>query len=239
MVTSAFTQKKFIPQFGVGFHAGKNYTNMDFDPNIRPQSVDLNNFGVIFNVENKKGLGAQIEFNYSERGWIDTTEYAAEQDKNLRYLGLPALGLDTSEYSIVYKRNMEYLEIPILTHFNLRVSIVRVSLNFGAYIAFHRNFFDGYYLSYGDSLTTRYVWSPTYEYHERYGTPTKNVDMGYIMGGSIGIETAAGEVQLRARATQGIKNQFERYPDGQFKFSRMKSFYVGASYIYHFNLRSR
>jgi hypothetical protein len=208
-------QDKFIPTLQIGVHGGVNYGNVRFEPSIRSTPVEMNNYGFILNYVSEPHLGIQLEANISQRGWQSN---------------------DTSFHHI---RKMSYLEFPLLTYLTFGKKFFHFNINGGPYVAFYRDSFEGFNISNPVADSVKSIVFKSYEYHQQYGNrPKNNLDYGYVLGAGFGFRTVVGEITFRFRYTQGLTNLFNQYPDGEFRFSQMKTYYAGIGYLYTFKLKS-
>lgn len=223
-LTNGFCQptKIFRPQLGIGFHAGLNRSSVDFMPSSGQEAINLYSYGFLINYMSEPHLGVQLELNMSQRGW---------QLKN-----------DTVS---IYSRTMSYFEIPILTHINIEIKNFRINFDLGPYVAFYQGGSDKY-TKIPRSEQNHTIGNANIPSSPRLGEITyygkdidNKFDYGFMGGIGFGYNTILGEFQLRFRYTQGMKSIFTKYPEGNFRFSQMHSFYFGAAYCYTFKFKGR
>lgn len=216
IVYEAHAQNKFVPTFQIGVHGGINYGNVRFEPSIRSAPVEMNNYGIILNYVSQPHTGIQLEANISQRGWQS--------------------GSDTNIHHI---RKMSYLEFPLLTYLTFGKKFFHFNITGGPYLAFYRDSFEGFNLSNPVADSVKSIIFKSYEYHQQYGNrPKSNLDYGFAFGIGFGFRTIAGELNLRFRYTQGLTNMFTQYPEGEFRFSQMRTYYAGVAYLYTFKFKS-
>ncbi len=210
-------QNDFSPRIGLGGHYGYGYANVRFKPSIRSNSIETNNYGLVFYYISEKHLGIQLEVNITERGWES--------------------GSDTSFYN---ERRMRYLDFPLLSNINVGGKHFRFTMNAGPYLAFFRQSFEGFKVGVPLADSERTITNSPYEYQEQYfSQPQGKLDYGYTLGAEIGFYSSLGNISLRFRYTQGLTNLFPQYPEGTFKFSQMRTYSAGISYTYEFWLKPK
>lgn len=83
----------FTPSYSLGIKQGINSSTVGFSPGIA-QGLTLGyTGGLVFNYQNEKNFGLQIEINYTQKGWAED--------------------LDTISNS--YGRKLNYIELPLIT----------------------------------------------------------------------------------------------------------------------------
>jgi hypothetical protein len=217
---AGYTQDKFIPKVTIGINTGLNHSNVRFTDPINSLAVDGIGWGVFFNYISEPHLGIQVEMDYSPRGWYEK-------------------GNDTV---VGYERRLGYLQFPILTKITFGSKLVWVDFELGPYFAFLREDYEGYHSFIYDtdfsSHDTIIGLQPVYNHYDRYGNGLDNkFDYGFILGFGPRFHTLLGDFGIQFRYSLGLAQIFTRYPDGDFKFSQMQSFYLGLSYSYALNLR--
>lgn len=110
--TLLFAKTDSIPTTYLGIRGGANFTQMLSTPSIPQVFLLGTSAGIGLKHVNEKGLGIQVELNYSEAGWEE-------------FLG--------SEQQ--YKRKLTYLELPFFTHIALGKKAFKPFLQLGAYMA--------------------------------------------------------------------------------------------------------
>lgn len=203
-------KSNFRPNIGIGVHGGYSFADVYFSPSLRTSALQDFSGGVFINYNPERVLGIQAEVNKVIRGWKEIT--------------------DTNYY---YSRSLNTIEIPLLTHLTIGQKFFRLTIDFGPYISFYQSQSEDYLLpaAIGDSAN--------YDFLSEYSTiqysgqgPQSNFDYGFTGGLGFGIKILGGDIQFRFRYSQGMKQIFERYPEGTYSFSQTTTFYAGFSYTY-------
>ncbi|GCB33767.1 hypothetical protein KGMB02408_07120 [Bacteroides faecalis] len=94
--------------FSVGFNGGVNLNSASFTPTIKQNSLMGITGGLTARYISEKYFamicGAQVELNFSQRGWDELFEIAGENGEPVK---------DTSR---AYTRKLNYIDIPFLAH---------------------------------------------------------------------------------------------------------------------------
>lgn len=209
-INNLFGQFDFNDFMQIGVSGGYNLSTVDFQPKINQTSIGGINTGFIINYFAEKNVGIQLEVNYAQRGW---------KDNDVATVGN-------------YERTMNYIEIPLLAHASWAIGKFRVQLDVGPYLAFHNSFSENYDPSgIPDDLFTKdtlILGERTY-----YGQKVDNeMDYGFIVGLGPAFSTKFGEFQLRIRYVQGMQSIFKQYPEGNFRFTQMRTIHAGFAYVY-------
>lgn len=171
----------------VGVSGGLNLSQMDMQPKVRQKYLNGINGGVSLRYTSEKYFkmicAAQIEVNYSQRGW--------EEDFD-----------DKSGNS--YKRTLNYIEIPFLAHlaFGREPRGLQFFINLGPQIGFFLSEDEEYI---GDwSIESRPNAS-----RPIYGKETEN-KFEYGIAGGLGLElkTKAGNFIIEGRYYYGLSDIF-------------------------------
>lgn len=205
-----FGQFDFNDYIQIGVSGGYNLSTVVCEPPINDSYIGGINTGFIINYFAEKNIGIQLELNYAQRGWKD---------------------VDVSTVGN-YERIINYLEIPLLAHASWHIGKFRFQLDIGPYIAFQNSFTENYDESLvPDDLITKdtiILGERTY-----YGQNVDNTfDYGFLVGAGPGLSTKYGEFQLRFRFVQGMQSIFNTYPEGNFRFSQMRTIHAGFAYVY-------
>ena len=115
--------------FAIGFNGGVNINRASFQPTIKQKSMLGINGGITARYISEKYFamicGAQIELNFTQRGWDELFEV------------LDANGEAVEDPSKTYTRKMNYLEIPFLAHLAFgKDRGVQFFINAGPQVAF-------------------------------------------------------------------------------------------------------
>lgn len=209
IATVSFGQFDFDDYIQVGVSGGYSLSTVDFQPGIQQSNLGGIHGGLILNYFAEKNVGIQLEVNYAQRGWQDYHDDIG-----------------------TYKRQMNYFEIPLLAHFSWHISNFRVQLDVGPYVGFQSSYTEEYDESLGlpgsVPADTIILGDRTY-----YGKPADNeFDYGFMAGLGPAYSTKVGEFQLRLRYVQSLQSIFDQYPEGNFRFSQMRSMYAGFAWVY-------
>ena len=94
--------------FAIGVNGGVNLNSVSFSPSIKQNSMIGYTGGLTARYISEKYFGmicgAQIELNFSQRGWDELFEITGEN------------GEPVKDNSRAYRRNMTYVDIPFLAH---------------------------------------------------------------------------------------------------------------------------
>lgn len=171
----------------IGINGGLNLSQMDIQPKIRQNMLKGINSGVSIRYTSEKYFnmicGAQIEFNYSQRGW--------EEDFD-----------DDTGNS--YSRTLNYLEVPLLAHlaFGKEPRGLQFFINLGPQIGFLISEDEEYK---GDwDIASRPEGSQPI-----YGKDVENkFDYGIAGGAGLELRTKIGNFTLEGRYYYGLGDIF-------------------------------
>lgn len=94
--------------FSIGFNGGANLNNVSFSPTIKQNSMTGITGGLTARYISEKYFamicGAQVELNFSQRGWDELFEIMGDNGQPIK---------DTSRS---YTRKMTYIDVPFLAH---------------------------------------------------------------------------------------------------------------------------
>lgn len=196
--------------FAIGVNGGVNISSVTFSPTVRQQNLMGVNGGItaryICEKYFKMICGAQLEVNFSQRGW---DEY---------YEDFPELQ---------YTRKMNYVEIPFLAH-------LAFGKDRGVQFFIHAGPQIGFFI--GDSYTVNGNWSDysgiTVEQHTK---PVENkFDYGITGGAGLELRTKAGNFLLEGRYYYALSD-FYKSTKKDF-FSRSAHGVIVAKLTYLFDL---
>ena len=185
-------------QVTIGVQGGGNLSTMSFDNNPEYKYTEVNYTqgfigGLVLQFINVKHTGIQMEFNYSQKGWVemDTT-----QGKNLKY-----------------NNRMDYLEFPILTHVNIGGGNFRGLLNLGPYL--------GYALNRSSQLTDLNTGSSESSNYTFDKDLDNRIDFGLLVGGGFEYRSSIGKIAVETRYSIGLgdidKNKGNKSEVSQFR----------------------
>jgi len=154
---------------------------MDFKYNAAYKFTEVNSSqgfigGLVFQFEGGKHTGLQLEFNYSQRGWI-------EKD---------TVGIN----DLKYRTRMDYVEVPFLTHINMGNGKLRGIFHIGPYIA--------YALNKSTEVTDQNTGSTESSDHTFDKDVDNRLDYGLLAGGGIEYRLNYGVITAEVRYTIGL-----------------------------------
>lgn len=196
--------------FAIGVNGGVNISSVSFSPTVRQQNPMGINSGItaryICEKYFKMICGAQLEVNFSQRGW---DEY---------YEDFPELQ---------YTRKMNYIEIPFLAH-------LAFGKDRGLQFFIHAGPQVGFFI--GDSHTQSGNWSDysgiTVEQHTK---PVENkFDYGITGGAGLELRTKAGHFLLEGRYYYALSDFYKSTKKDY--FSRSAHGVIVAKLTYLFDL---
>ena len=171
----------------IGVNGGINMSQMDIQPKIRQKMLNGINTGVSIRYTSEKYFkmicGAQVEFNYSQRGW--------EEDFD-----------DDTGNS--YTRTLNYLEVPLLAHlaFGKEPRGWQFFINLGPQI--------GFLISENEEYTGEWdISSRPQGSQPVYGKDVENkFDYGITGGAGLELKTKVGNFILEGRYYYGLGDIF-------------------------------
>ncbi len=203
----------------VGFNGGVNFNNVSFQPTVKQNGLMGITGGVTARYISEKYFamicGAQIELNYSQRGWDEQFQLAD----------------GTKDTSRKYVHKMNYLEIPFLAHLAFgKDRGVQFFVNLGPQI--------GFMIS--DSEEKSGDWedvSITNQQTEIYGKKIENkFDYGIVGGLGLEIRTKrAGNFLVEGRYYFGLADFYNSTKKDY--FSRSAHTTISARITYLFDLK--
>lgn len=201
--------------FSVGINAGANYNNVSLNPTVKQNGLLGITGGLTARYISEKYFsmicGAQLELNYSQRGWDEKFDV----DKGF--------SADDS-----YTRTMNYVEIPFLAHLAFgRDKGVQFFLNLGPQV--------GFLLSESEERTGS--WKDANRVpNEQYGKWAENkFDYGIVGGGGLEIRTKAGNFLVEGRYYFGLADFYNSTKKDY--FSRSAHTTISARITYLFDLK--
>lgn len=197
--------------FAVGFNAGANYNNVSFQPTIKQNGLLGITGGLTARYISEKYFamicGAQLELNYSQRGWDEKFEEIGDDRK--------------------YSREMTYVEIPFLAHLAFgRDRGAQFFINLGPQIGFML----------GDKEIREGTWTEAQLTQNQYGKKIENkFDYGIVGGGGLEIRTKAGNFLLEGRYYFGLADFYNNTKKDY--FSRSAHTTISARITYLFDIK--
>jgi len=202
-------QEEFRNQCYFGISQGLNISRLNLDPSIQgmfdlstDQNFELGYVGgIVFLYYSEPHKGIQMELNYSQRGWSED--------------------LDSSNS---YCRKLDYLEFPFLSHFDIGLRNLNLSITVGPTIS---------YLISSQEVTHSIDEDKLKSY---YNIEIDNKLEGDLcIGVGVNKFTRNGILQLECRLNQGFSNIFseERILD----FSTSQNQVIGIKISYLFNMK--
>lgn len=195
----------------IGFNAGANYSNVSFQPTIKQNGLIGITGGVTGRYISEKYFamicGAQVEINYSQRGWDEKFE-ELNDDR-------------------VYSREMTYIEVPFLAHLAFgKDRGAQFFINLGPQV--------GFLLS--DKEKREGTWTTSQLASEQYGKKIENkFDYGIVGGGGLEIRTKAGNFLLEGRYYFGLADFYNSTKKDY--FSRSAHTVISARLTYLFDIK--
>lgn len=195
----------------IGFNAGANYNNVSFQPTIKQNGLLGITGGLTARYISEKYFamicGAQVELNYSQRGWDEKLEEIGDDRK--------------------YSREMTYVEIPFLAHLAFgRDRGAQFFINLGPQI--------GFMLS--DNELREGTWTEKQLEQQQYGKRVENkFDYGIVGGGGLEIRTKAGNFLLEGRYYFGLADFYNNTKKDY--FARSAHTTISARITYLFDLK--
>ena len=154
--------------------------------------------GIVFLYFSEPNKGLQMEINYSQKGW---TEY-----------------LDSANS---YNRKLDYIEFPFLSHFDIGLRKLKLSVTIGPTISYQ--------------ILSREEINITDEnlFKQYYTTAADNkLEVGLSIGLGVNRMTKLGIIQLECRLNQGLNNIFSREVNKDISTSQNQVIGVNASYLF-------
>lgn len=195
----------------IGFNAGANYSNVSFQPTIKQNGLIGITGGLTGRYISEKYFamicGAQVEINYSQRGWDEKFE-ELNDDR-------------------VYSREMTYIEVPFLAHLAFgKDRGAQFFINLGPQVGFLLN----------DKEKREGTWTTSQLASEQYGKKIENkFDYGIVGGGGLEIRTKAGNFLLEGRYYFGLADFYNNTKKDY--FSRSAHTVISARLTYLFDIK--
>ena len=191
--------------FCLGINSGVNLSRFSFDPSFEGMfdfTADqkfINGYsgGIVFIYYSQHHIGIQMEVNYSQRGWAENT--------------------DTTNYS----RQLEYLEFPFLSHFDIGIKKLNLSITVGPTVSY--------------LLSDREQTNITDEnlMKSYYNSKIDNrLEGGVCIGLGVNKFTRIGIFQLEGRFNQGLSNIFSKKNNPDILASLNQVISIKFSYLF-------
>lgn len=203
--------------FAIGINGGANYNTVSFNPTIKQNGLLGITGGVTARYISEKYFamicGAQVELNFSQRGWdekFDVTKGFSPEDS--------------------YVRTMNYLEIPFLAHLAFgKERGLQFFLNLGPQIAF--------LLSENEKSEGSWQIKDRLP-NEQYGKWVENkFDYGIVGGGGLELRTKAGNFLIEGRYYFGLGDFYNSTKKDY--FSRSANATISAKITYLFDITKK
>lgn len=200
--------------FAIGGNVGLNFSSMDFNPRVKQFTLMSKSFGFTSRYISEKYFkalcGAQIEVNFSERGWKENIDDGSN---------------DT------YYRRMKYVEVPFLMHIAFGKEYGfggRFFINAGPQVS--------YFLS--DAEVKSETWDTSNRpsgVTAQYDTPVAHkFEYGIVGGLGAELRTKAGNFLVEGRYYFGLSDVFGNTKKDY--FGRSANMYMGARIAYLIDL---
>ena len=201
--------------FSIGINGGANYNTVSFNPTIKQNGLLGITGGLTARYISEKYFamicGAQVELNFSQRGWdeqFDTEKGFSPEDS--------------------YIRKMNYIEIPFLAHLAFgKERGLQFFLNLGPQL--------GFLLS--ESEKSEGTWKTSNRApNEQYGKWAENkFDYGIVGGGGLELRTKAGNFLIEGRYYFGLADFYNSTKKDY--FSRSAHTTISARITYLFDIK--
>ena len=208
--------------FSVGFNGGVNLNSASFTPTIKQNSLMGITGGLTARYISEKYFamicGAQVELNFSQRGWDELFEIAGENGEPVK---------DTSR---AYTRKLNYIDIPFLAHLAFgNEKGLQFFLNLGPQI--------GFLIGESEKTTNIDMNSLTNTQKAVYGGKLDNkFDYGIAGGGGIELRTKkAGSFLVEGRYYFALSDFYSTSKKDY--FSRSAHGTIVAKITYLFDLK--
>ncbi|WP_321437376.1 porin family protein [uncultured Bacteroides sp.] len=197
----------------IGVNAGANYNNVSFTPSIKQNGYMAYAGGFTARYISEKYFamicGAQLELNYSQRGWEEKIE----------------------DNSNTYSRAMNYLEIPFLAHLAFgKDKGTQFFINMGPQIAFLLNEKENFSTNWDASNRTNGI-------NYQYGKMADNkFDYGIIGGAGLDLNTGVGHFLLEGRYFFGLADFYKNNKANTNNFEKSSNNTVSVRLTYLFDI---
>lgn len=198
-------QEEFKNQYFLGINSGLNISSLNIDPSFEGMfdlSTDQNfklgySGGIVFIYYSEPHKGIQMELNYSQRGWMENLD------------------------SINYSRKLEYFEFPFLSHFDIKVKNLNLSITVGPTIS---------YLLSSQEQTNLISENQIKNY---YNIEIDNkFEGGLCIGLGANKFTKNGIIQAEYRINLGMSNLFSKERKLDFSASQNQVIGIKISYLF-------
>lgn len=102
----------FVPEYGVGIRGGGTASWVSFSPSVSENPTYGLQAGGIFRYISAKHFGAQIEANFTQRGWTEKSDI------------------------YTYTHQLNYVEVPFLSHIYFGSKVFRCFFNLGPSVSY-------------------------------------------------------------------------------------------------------
>lgn len=205
----AVAQTHYRPHVSVGFHAGTNFSRVEFSPAVRETFTQGTCGAVSVSYAEEKIFGLIVELGWANRGWKE----------------------DFEESPLRYTHNLTYINLPILTNISFGTRRFKTFINLGpvfGYMIGDRITANFDYKNLG-SVTD---WPERRRQTEQLGMAVKN-KFDYGITGGLGFEfyvSPRNSVTLEGRYYFGLGNIFPSSKADVFSASRCTSIDVAVGY---------
>ncbi len=213
VVLSAYSQRRYEPNFAIGAKGGVTMSRMSFSPHVEQSFVQGVMMGIMARYTEENNFGIIGELNIEQRGW---KEFFEPDDGDFRY-----------------DRKLTYIQLPLLTHIYFGGKRVKGFFNIGPSF--------GYMI--GSTITSNFDYAnpkdvPGFPLRHR---TTEQMAMeisskfDYGIAGGLGVELflkPKHSIMLEGRYYYGIGNIFPDSKRDFFQASRGMSIEVTLGYFF-------
>ena len=198
--------------FAIGINGGANYSTVSFQPTIKQNGLLAITGGVTARYISEKYFamicGAQLELNFSQRGWDEKFD--------------PEQGFSSEDS---YVRTLNYLEVPFLAHLAFgKDRGAQFFINLGPQI--------GFLLSENEKREGSWKTANRAP-NEQYGKRIENkFDYGIAGGGGIEVRTKAGNFLLEGRYYFGLADFYNSTKKDYFARSANSTITAKITYLF-------
>lgn len=198
--------------FSIGFNGGVQLNSIDFSPKIKQSQHMGYTGGFTARYISEKYFamicGAQLEVNYSLRGWKEKIEEQPEDD------------------FFAYSRNMSYIEVPFLAHlaFGKERRGAQFFINLGPQV--------GFLLSDSEKIEGDWTYPPIPIIEQHGKKIDKKFDYGITGGLGLELKTNAGNFLLEGRYYFGLSNFYKSTKKDYFSRSAHNVISIRFSYLW-------
>ena len=202
--------KPFKPELTFGVNGGATFSNVRFNPSIKQVNLLKYAGGLTARYMSEKGVGLQVELNYSVRGWEQEADTTYKDPSDLTQFS------DTLRFS--GSRSLTYLELPILTHIYFNMSErMRIIFLMGPQVS--------YYIG-EKSLYEKSPFEPELQKVQ------KSFDYGILGGMGFELRTGIGNFVLDGRYYFGLSDIFNSTKADYFQASANQVMSVKLTYLF-------